>query len=270
MKSAMRHESPPPPPPPPPPAVTAAAAPGSHLTALTSMMRALYPRAAALMDDEPTAIAQKRDALVQTETLRAPGTNVNFDAAERVPREDDLDNLLRLLAIKDAVILKLRSLLPLPPSKHATHGLPKRAASLIADARRREAVLSLQVRELTLQLAAFREREARAVQVNADLRRHLAATNALILKHEVHTLRTDLHASLAREAQLQDELLVAHERIGRAEGLLARNAAVERELRYDLRQVADVAMHAMAARSAMALGDQALTTYGSPDLALKS
>ena len=250
----MQHESPPKP----PPLLRLA----DDLTALTSMMRALYPRAAVLRDDEPgkqqAVIAQKRDALVQTET---PATNVNFDAAERVPREDDLDNLFRLLAIKDAVILKLRSLLPLPPSKHATHGLPKRAASLIADARRREAVLSLQVRELTLQLAAFREREARAVQVNADLRRHLSETNTLILKHEVHTLRTDLHASLAREAQLQDELLVAHERIGRAEGLLVRNAAVERELRYDLRQVADVAMHAMAARSAMALGD--------PDLVLK-
>ena len=254
----MQHESPPPP----PPLLRLA----DDLTALTSMMRALYPRAAALRDDEPgkqqSFIAQKRDALVQTETSSASITNVNFDAAERVPREDDLDNLFRLLAIKDAVILKLRSLLPLPPSKHATHGLPKRAASLIADARRREAVLNLQVRELTLQLAAFREREARAVQVNADLRRHLADTNALILKHEVHTLRTDLHASLAREAQLQDELLVAHERIGRAEGLLVRNAAVERELRYDLRQVADVAMHAMAARSAMAWGD--------PDLVLKS
>ena len=110
------------------------------------MMRALYPRAAALaadvagVRDEPTckqqaAIAQKRDALVQTETTRASATNVNFDAAERVPREDDLDNLFRLLAIKDAVILKMRSLLPPPLSKHVTHGLPKRAASLIADAR---------------------------------------------------------------------------------------------------------------------------------------
>ena len=260
------------PPPPPPPLPRLA----DDLTALTSMMRALYPRAAALaadvagVRDEPTckqqaAIAQKRDALVQTETTRASATNVNFDAAERVPREDDLDNLFRLLAIKDAVILKMRSLLPPPLSKHVTHGLPKRAASLIADARHREAVLNLQVRELTLQLAAFREREARAVQVNADLRRHLSETNTLILKHEVHTLRTDLHASLAREAQLQDELLVAHERIGRAEGLLVRNAAVERELRSDLRQVADVAVHAMAARSAMALGDPALATYGSPD-----
>ena len=258
------------PPPPPPPLPRLA----DDLTALTSMMRALYPRAAALaadvagVRDEPTckqqaAIAQKRDALVQTETTRASATNVNFDAAERVPREDDLDNLFRLLAIKDAVILKMRSLLPPPLSKHVTHGLPKRAASLIAE--RREAVLNLQVRELTLQLAAFREREARAVQVNADLRRHLSETNTLILKHEVHTLRTDLHASLAREAQLQDELLVAHERIGRAEGLLVRNAAVERELRSDLRQVADVAVHAMAARSAMALGDPALATYGSPD-----
>ena len=127
-KGAMQHESPPKP----PPLLRLA----DDLTALTSMMRALYPRAAVLRDDEPgkqqAVIAQKRDALVQTET---PATNVNFDAAERVPREDDLDNLFRLLAIKDAVILKMRSLLPPPLSKHVTHGLPKRAASLIADAR---------------------------------------------------------------------------------------------------------------------------------------
>ena len=125
----MQHESPPPP----PPMLRLA----DDLTALTSMMRALYPRAAALRDDEPgkqqAVIAQKRDALVQTETSRASITNVNFDAAERVPREDDLDNLFRLLAIKDAVILKMRSLLPPPLSKHVTHGLPKRAASLISD-----------------------------------------------------------------------------------------------------------------------------------------
>ena len=182
----------------------------------------------------------------------------------RTPQEHDATSLLRTIAIKDATLREMEHALLAPPPPELNHltsklGLSRKGVALLANMRRREAVLRVKLRALTLELDAFRHREQQAVELNGALREQRDAARAdadvLALRREVRVLRADLNSSLAREAALQDELLVAKERIGHAEGQLVRGAAIERQMRYDLEQVADVALHAMSARAAVALGE---------------
>ena len=114
------------------------------------------------------------------------------DPAERLPREHDAESLLRTIAIKDNLLRQMEdSLLLPPPDQLAIRGLGRRAAALVANARRREAVLALKLRASTRELDNFRKREDRAVELNRGLRRRLQHTqadmNALTLRREART-----------------------------------------------------------------------------------
>ena len=166
---------------------------------------------------------------------------------------------MHTLAIKDAALRQMEAALltPLPEQALLTVGLSRRAAALVANARRREAVLALKLRALTREVEAFRKREKAAVVVNAGLRKRLNDTlrdlDAISLRREVRELRTDLRAALGREAALQRELLVLSSRIEVSSAALQRNAATERKLQEDMEYVRGIAVHAMSARAAEAL-----------------
>ena len=193
---------------------------------------------------------------------------------DHLPHEHDVASLRQALALKDATLLQMEHLLLLPPpDQRMMNGLSRRAASLVANVRRREMALSLKLQATRVELDAFREREARSVAINQALREQrdaaLANADGHALQRQVQLLRSELQAALAREASLQDEVLRLMQRLGRAEGALSRGAALERLMRDDLERVADVALHAMSARAAMALGDSH-KTHGSRTLARAS
>ena len=178
----------------------------------------------------------------------------------RIPRENDAASLLNTLAIKDALLRQMEAalLLPLPEQAMLTAGLSRRAAALVANARRREALLAIKLRALTSEVEGFRKREKAAVAVNAGLRKRLNQTlndlDAISLRREVRELRADLRAALGREAALQKELVTASHRIAAGSAMLERNAAAERKMRDDMDYVRGIAVHAMSARAADALG----------------
>ena len=181
------------------------------------------------------------------------------ETTERIPRELDAASLLRTLAIKDAMLRQMEHALLMPPVTERTlpSGLSRRVQGLIANMRRREAVLALKLRGLQLEMEAFRKREIRSVKINATQRGQLKEARAenKPLRHELRLLRADLDAVLSREADLQRELLVAREQVGHLEGQLLRNEAFERKMRYDMEQLAGVALHAMTDRASVALGE---------------
>ena len=185
----------------------------------------------------------------------------------RIPRETDRIALLQTLALKDALCRQLEAALLLPPPDQAvTVGLSRRAQALIANARRREAVLACRLKALTREVDGFRRREAQAAHINLGLRRRLrdALTDldAIAMRREVRTLRADLSAALAREAELQRTLLLAGQRIEADRFTISQNAAAERKLRDDMDYVRRVASHAMYNRAADAMGTPTLNSGG--------
>jgi hypothetical protein len=180
--------------------------------------------------------------------------------SDRIPRENDAVGLMQTLAIKDAALRQMEAALltPLPEQALLTVGLSRRAAALVANARRREAVLALKLRALTREVEEFRKREKAAVAINAGLRKRLCDTltdlDAISLRREVRELRADLRAALGREAALQRELMSASNHIAKSNATLERNAAAERRMQADLDYVRGIAVHAMSARAADALG----------------
>ena len=188
--------------------------------------------------------------------------------AGRVPRENDAVSLMHTLAIKDAALRQMEAALltPLPEQALLTVGLSRRAAALVANARRREAVMAMKLRALTREVEAFRKREKAAVAVNAGLRKRLNDTltdlDAVSLRREVRELRADLRAALGREAALQRELLAASSRIQASSAALERQAAAERKMQDDMEYMRGIAQHAMSARAADALGAAAGPDWG--------
>ena len=170
------------------------------------------------------------------------GSSSGEERAMRIPRENDAASLLNTLAIKDALLRQMEAalLLPLPEQAMLTAGLSRRAAALVANARRREALLAIKLRALTSEVEGFRKREKAAVAVNAGLRKRLNQTlndlDAISLRREVRELRADLRAALGREAALQKELVTASARIeaGNA-AALQQKATAERKMRHGLR-----------------------------------
>ena len=94
--------------------------------------------------------------------------------------------------------------------------------------------------------------------INAALRKRLCDTmadlDAISLRREVRELRADLRAALGREAALQRELMSASNHIATSNATLKRNAATERRMQADMDYVRGIAVHAMSARAADALG----------------
>jgi hypothetical protein len=180
--------------------------------------------------------------------------------SERIPRENDAVALMHTLAIKDAALRQMEAALltPLPEQALLTVGLSRRAAALVANARRREAVLGLKLRALTREVEEFRKREKAAVAINSGLRKRLCDTltdlDAISLRREVRELRVDLRAALGREAALQRELMNASNHIAKSNATLERNAASERRMQADMEYVRGIAVHAMSARAADAIG----------------
>ena len=187
--------------------------------------------------------------------------------AGRVPRENDAVSLMHTLAIKDAALRQMEAALltPLPEQALLTVGLSRRAAALVANARRREAVMAMKLRALTREVEAFRKREKAAVAVNAGLRKRLNDTltdlDAVSLRREVRELRADLRAALRREAALQREQLAAiwanRASSAAAEGRRRRGARSGDDMEY----MQGIAQHAMA-RAADALGAAAGPDWG--------
>ena len=133
----------------------------------------------------------------------------------RIPREVDNASLLQTLAIKDALIKQMEAVMLLPPPEHSvTVGLGRKAQALVANARRREAVLACKLKALNGEVHAMRKRELQAARINRGLRRKLCDTladvDAVALRREVRTLRADLSAALTREAALERELRIAN------------------------------------------------------------
>ena len=144
------------------------------------------------------------------------------------------------------------------PENSATVPLTRRAQALVANARRREAVLACKLKALTLEVEHFRKREVEAVRINHGLRRRLrdALTDldAIALRREVRTLRADLSAALAREAALQRSVLLANQRIEADYIKIGEHGVKERKLRDDMEYLRRVAYNAMAARASAAMG----------------
>lgn len=181
----------------------------------------------------------------------------------RVPRETDAAWLLQSLAVKDALLKQMEAAMLRPPldtSYVTSSSLGRKAQALIANARRREAVMALKLNGLLAEVALFRKRELRAAQLNAQLRRRLRLTledyDANKLRREVRTLRADLHAAREREAIHENDMRLARLRIEADGAMLAASGATERRLREDLEYVRGVAVHAMAARADIAIGDR--------------
>ena len=78
----------------------------------------------------------------------------------------------------------------------AQQGMSRRAQALVANARRREAVMRCKLQALNREVEQFRKRELEATQINAGLKRRLrdALTDldAIAMRREVRTLRADL------------------------------------------------------------------------------
>lgn len=175
---------------------------------------------------------------------------------QRIPREADAAWLQQAISIKDALLRQMEASLLLPPPDQATIvGLSRRAAALVANTRRREAVLALKLKALTKELDCFRARELKAAQINAGLRQRLTNTlrdqDAVSLRREVRTLRTDLRAALDREAVLQRELLMSREQNEIDSEELRRTAAAEREMRRSFDYYRDIAYVHGQARHAL-------------------
>ena len=177
----------------------------------------------------------------------------------QVPREYDRAALLQTLAIKDTLIQQMEAaLLMPPPDQSVTVQMSRRAQALVANARRREAVLSCKLKALTREVQHFRERELQAAALNRSLKHQLKGAltdlDALALRREVRTLRTDLEAALAREAELHKELLVCERHLEVDRVTIAQHDASEKRLRDDLDYVRRVASSAMNARAYDAMG----------------
>ena len=115
----------------------------------------------------------------------APSQPADAPAAadpHRHPTEHDAIYLVQALAIKDALLRQMEAaLLTPPPPQHevrAGQGLSARGAALVANGRRREAVLSLKLRALQTEVRGFRERERDGIQANQALRSKLEAAVA--------------------------------------------------------------------------------------------
>lgn len=178
----------------------------------------------------------------------------------QLPSEHDAAALLQTVHIKETLIQQLEAALLMPPPQHGvTVGLSRRVQGLVANARRREAVLAVKLKALGAELNEFRRRERKAVEVNAGLRRRLRDAlsdhDAVSLRREVRTLRADLSAALSREQQLQAALLQAHRRIDADAAALQQARERQQTLASDMDYVRQVAVHAMSARAGDALGD---------------
>ena len=114
----------------------------------------------------------------------APSQPADAPAADphRHPSEHDPIYLVQALAIKDAMLRQMEAALLLPPPPQhevrAGQGLSARGAALVANGRRREAVLSLKLRALQAEVRGFRERERDGIQANQALRSKLEAAVA--------------------------------------------------------------------------------------------
>ena len=187
----------------------------------------------------------------------------------RLPRETDAAWLLQTLSIKEAQLRQMEACLLLPPpDQQLLTSMSRRAQALVANARRREAVLALKLRGLNHELRLFRKRELRAAQINRALRNKLRevldAHEPNRLRHEARTLRADLDAALAREEALRRQLADAAAKGAADTAALAHAAATQRKLADDLEYVRGVAVHAMNARAESALGDGSLLPRQAP------
>lgn len=177
----------------------------------------------------------------------------------RLPRELDRGALLQALAIKDALIQQLESaLLMPPPDQSVTVQMSRRAQALVANARRREAVLSCKLKALSREVYQFRQREVAAAQLNRALKHKLKAAltdlDAVALRREVRTLRADLEAALAREAALHKEMLVCQRHLEVDRVTISAHGEREQRLRDDLDYMRRMATNAMNARAHDAMG----------------
>jgi hypothetical protein len=202
------------------------------------------------------ASAAAPDTPMAAET--APINSPSAQHEQRIPRETDVAWLWQTVSIKDALLKQMEAALLLPPPDQTiTVGLSRRAQALVANARRREAVLGAKLKAVSKELDAFRVRELKAAQINAGLRRRLRAAltdlDAVTLRREVRTLRADLRAALDREALLQRELLRARERIEEDGAAMRATEAAATELRRTFDYVRGVAFVHGQARTA--LGD---------------
>jgi hypothetical protein len=205
---------------------------------------------------EPSPLEEEEEEAADTADVRQPPLRVE---SLRIPRESDRVALLQTVAIKDAVLRQMEAALLLPPPDQAvTVGLSRRAQALVANARRREAVMGCKVKALSHELDGFRRREAQAAQINLGLRRRLKEAltdvDAIALRREVRTLRADLSAALAREAELRRVLLLHQQRIESDAFTIAQHEAKEQKLRDDMEYLRRVASASLSARAADAMG----------------
>ena len=141
----------------------------------------------------------------------------------RIPRETDRRALLQTIATRDDLIRQMETALFSPDfldelMKLQTMGLSKRAAALVSTARRREAVLELQMRALTSEVDAFRSREEEAEALNASLHEQLddARAGSLLILSLFLALRLALLLALLlailrlSDSHLSSPLLTPH------------------------------------------------------------
>ena len=196
------------------------------------IVRRRHGAAHAWVDGRDDEGARAEAAEAHAEAAAVAAAPPGHEALLRVPREHDRTALLQTLAIKDALLGQMEAALLLaPPTQSTTVHLSRRVQALLANARRREAVMACKLKALQREVHNFRVRELAAVQLNKSLRRQLRDAlrdvDAIAMRREVRTLRADLAASLAREAELGSTLQQvrsdaehAH-RVGRAASIRA-------------------------------------------------
>lgn len=194
----------------------------------------------------------------------------------RIPRETDARALLQTLATQDDLIRQMELALFSPEYldelvKLQTVGLSRRAAALVATARRREAVLELQLRALTTEVDAFRAREKEAEDINESLHEqlgdaHADLNDALADLDGMRREQEDAKASMHRQVHRTREANSAHEMTLQAE----LRAAAQREmaLRHELHlQQHAAATAATAAAEAIRSRDVVIQRYAAADAA---
>ena len=168
---------------------------------------------------------------------------------EQLPDKHGHDSLMKDLAIKDALLRQMESILLQPlPNAAEVRGLDRCAANVVANARHREQVLTLKVQALTSELDKFRDREARAVEVNNRMRRRLrellSDCDTFALRREVRTLRADLDDALRREETLETELFRLHVRLEAKDAALLKSDVGTRAMRAKIAYLSNIVANA--------------------------
>lgn len=185
---------------------------------------------------------------------------------DRIPREDDVESLLETIDSQAKMIRQLEQAVFAPPPelpRLVQTGISPRAASLVINARRREAVLDLKLRALVAEFDGFRSREAEAAAVNASLRKRLRrALSQLETARDVEyaavqrlqgEIQTERLEQAAREHRLVAQLGAAKEREARlGDASASREARLRAELHAAMEREAAMADELRAARESEA------------------